>query len=209
MPPSDEEEAVPFAAPRTGGLAVPAANEPGRSPVLTPAQRVGAAMRQAREGRGFSLRYMGDKIGRHHSTLSPNELGNTMATDKTLQLYEEALHLPSGSLVQVKKESLSRGQDITGEKVGEAADSQPQTGAEQSEPLLSPAEIASDRTLKDFGPSRVYTVQGVLRSWQGRLFLAAAATVLAFWAVARYAPTFYPLASPVPDASDAQALHCS
>ncbi|MDT3438274.1 helix-turn-helix domain-containing protein [Pseudofrankia sp. BMG5.37] len=74
-------------------------------PVL-PEQRVGAALRQAREDAGVSLRMMAKELGYNsHTTLSGFERGATMPTDEVVEAYERVLKLPSGSLVSVLEEA--------------------------------------------------------------------------------------------------------
>lgn len=61
---------------------------------ILPEQRVGAAMRQARELAGISLRQIAKDLGYHsHTTLSSYERGAVMPTDEAVRGYEQLLGL--------------------------------------------------------------------------------------------------------------------
>lgn len=75
--------------------------EPDGQKVL-PEQRVGSAMREAREAGGISLRKLAQQLGYHsHTTLSSYERGAVMSTDEAVAGYERVLGLKSGTLVDV------------------------------------------------------------------------------------------------------------
>lgn len=69
---------------------------------LFPEQRVGIAMREARESAAISLRNMAKQLGYHsHTTLSSYECGAVMPTDEAVAGYERILGLAPGTLVDV------------------------------------------------------------------------------------------------------------
>lgn len=69
---------------------------------LLPEQRVGAAMREAREAHGVSLRAMAKQLGyQSHTTLSGYERGAVMPTDAVVAGYERELGVQPGSLMAV------------------------------------------------------------------------------------------------------------
>ncbi len=69
---------------------------------LLPEQRVGAAMRAARELNGISLRQMSKRLNYHsHTTLSSYERGAVMPTEEAVQGYEQVLGLEPGVLTDV------------------------------------------------------------------------------------------------------------
>lgn len=75
--------------------------EPNQPPLL-PEQRVGNAMREAREAAGISLRTMARNLGYHsHTTLSSYERGSVMPTDEAVTGYERLLGLSPGALTEV------------------------------------------------------------------------------------------------------------
>lgn len=75
-------------------------------PKLLPEQRVGAAMREARESAGTSLRSMAGRLGYHsHTTLSSYERGAVMPTDEAVAGYERLLGLAPGALVSVLEDA--------------------------------------------------------------------------------------------------------
>jgi transcriptional regulator with XRE-family HTH domain len=68
---------------------------------LLPEQRVGVAMRGAREAAGISLRKLAKRLGYHsHTTLSSYERGAVMPTDEVVAGYEQVLGLSSGTLAE-------------------------------------------------------------------------------------------------------------
>ena len=72
------------------------------SPALLPEQRVGNAMREARETADISLRSMAKRLGYHsHTTLSSYERGAAMPTDEAVTGYERILGLSPGTLAGV------------------------------------------------------------------------------------------------------------
>jgi transcriptional regulator with XRE-family HTH domain len=71
-------------------------------PPLLPEQRVGMAMREAREVAEISLRQMAGKLGyRSHTTLSSYERGAVMPTDEVVTGYERVLGLTPSTLANV------------------------------------------------------------------------------------------------------------
>lgn len=69
---------------------------------LLPEQRVGTAMREARESAVISLRSIAKQLGYHsHTTLSSYERGAVMPTDEAVAGYERILGLVPGILVDV------------------------------------------------------------------------------------------------------------
>lgn len=75
-------------------------------PKLLPEQRVGAAMREARESAGTSLRSMAGRLGYHsHTTLSSYERGAVMPTDEAVTGYERLLGLAPGALISVLEDA--------------------------------------------------------------------------------------------------------
>ena len=69
---------------------------------LLPEQRVGAAMRQARESREVSLREMARRLNySSHTTLVAYEHGDSMPADQVVKGYEQVLGLEPGSLREV------------------------------------------------------------------------------------------------------------
>ncbi len=75
-------------------------------PALLPEQRVGAALREAREARGVSLRRLAEQLGyQSHTTLSGYERGAVMPTETVVEGYERVLGLTSGSLTTVLEEA--------------------------------------------------------------------------------------------------------
>jgi transcriptional regulator with XRE-family HTH domain len=69
---------------------------------LLPEQRVGAAMRAARESAGISLRQLAKQLGYHsHTTLSSYERGAVMPTEEAVVGYERLLRLKPGTLTAV------------------------------------------------------------------------------------------------------------
>lgn len=67
-----------------------------------PEQRVGAALREAREAGGLSLREVAKRLGYNsHTTLSGYERGSIMPTEAVVEGYERLLGLPSGKLAKV------------------------------------------------------------------------------------------------------------
>jgi transcriptional regulator with XRE-family HTH domain len=79
------------------------ADEPAPDePSLLPEQRVGQAMREAREAAGISLRKLAHQLGYHsHTTLSSYERGAVMPTDEVVTGYERVLGLTPGSLTEI------------------------------------------------------------------------------------------------------------
>jgi transcriptional regulator with XRE-family HTH domain len=79
-----------------------AEDDPSDAAPLLPEQRIGAAMRLARELQGISLRQMAKRLGYHsHTTLSSYERGAVMPTDEAVQGYERVLGLEPAALVSV------------------------------------------------------------------------------------------------------------
>jgi transcriptional regulator with XRE-family HTH domain len=75
---------------------------PSDSAMMLPEQRVGMAMREARELRGISLRQMAKRLNYHsHTTLSSYERGAVMPTEEAVQGYEQVLRLERGVLMTV------------------------------------------------------------------------------------------------------------
>ena len=73
---------------------------------VLPEQRVGAAMREAREAARISLRGMAKRLGYHsHTTFSSYERGEVMPTDEVVKGYERILGLASGTLTSVLEEA--------------------------------------------------------------------------------------------------------
>lgn len=73
---------------------------------MLPEQRVGTAMREARELSGVSLRQMAKHLGYHsHTTLSSYERGAVMPTDEAVRGYEQVLSLEPGALTGVLEEA--------------------------------------------------------------------------------------------------------
>jgi len=73
---------------------------------LSPEQRVGAALRQAREDGGLSLRELAKRLGYNsHTTLSAYERGSVMPTDQVIEGYERVLGLPDGPLKATLEEA--------------------------------------------------------------------------------------------------------
>lgn len=71
-------------------------------PQLLPEQRAGAALREAREGRGLSLREIAKRLGYNsHTTLSAYERGSVMPTEQVVEGYEQILGLTSGTLMSI------------------------------------------------------------------------------------------------------------
>lgn len=69
---------------------------------LLPEERIGAAMRLAREREGISLRQLSKQLGYHsHTTLSAYERGAVMPTDEAVQGYERVLGLEPATLLDV------------------------------------------------------------------------------------------------------------
>jgi transcriptional regulator with XRE-family HTH domain len=69
---------------------------------LLPEQRVGKAMREAREAAGISLRSMAKQLGYHsHTTLSSYERGAVMPTDEVVAGYKRILGLSAEILVEI------------------------------------------------------------------------------------------------------------
>ena len=78
-------------------------------PALLPEQRVGAAMREARESHGVSLRRLANQLGyQSHTTLSGYERGAVMPTETVVEGYERLLGLTSGSLMTVLEEACTQ-----------------------------------------------------------------------------------------------------
>src|SRR6266566_424591 len=78
---------------------------PSREKIL-PEQRVGMAMRRAREVSSVSLRQMASRLGYNsHTTLSSYERGAVMPTDEVVQGYEKVLSLEPGALVSLLEEA--------------------------------------------------------------------------------------------------------
>src|SRR5215467_9682369 len=63
-----------------------------------PEARLGAALRQAREAQGISLRALARKLYRSHSTLVEYERGHRLAPLEVVEAYESELGAPSGTL---------------------------------------------------------------------------------------------------------------
>jgi transcriptional regulator with XRE-family HTH domain len=77
-------------------------DNPEPTPELLPEQRVGTAMREARESTGISLRSLAKQLGYHsHTTLSSYERGAVMPTDEVVTGYERILGLSPGTLRDV------------------------------------------------------------------------------------------------------------
>lgn len=77
-------------------------DSPEPTPELLPEQRVGTAMREARESIVISLRSMAKQLGYNsHTTLSSYERGAVMPTDETVTGYERILGLSPGTLADV------------------------------------------------------------------------------------------------------------
>jgi transcriptional regulator with XRE-family HTH domain len=77
-----------------------------RIPGMMPEQRVGAAMREARESAGISLRGMAKRLGYHsHTMFSSYERGAAMPTDDAVTGYERVLGLSPGTLTSVLEEA--------------------------------------------------------------------------------------------------------
>jgi transcriptional regulator with XRE-family HTH domain len=69
---------------------------------LLPEQRVGKAMREAREAAGISLRKLAKQLGYHsHTMLSSYERGAVMPTDEVVARYERVLGLSPKTLSAV------------------------------------------------------------------------------------------------------------
>jgi transcriptional regulator with XRE-family HTH domain len=69
---------------------------------VLPEQRVGTAMREARELSSISLRQMAKRLGYNsHTALSSYERGAVMPTEKVIAGYEQVLGLRSGELTDV------------------------------------------------------------------------------------------------------------
>lgn len=69
---------------------------------LSPEQRVGSAMRTAREAAGLSVREMGRQLKRKsHGPLSEYETGGKLPPEPVVRDYERVLNLKSGTLIQV------------------------------------------------------------------------------------------------------------
>jgi transcriptional regulator with XRE-family HTH domain len=79
--------------------------EPASAKVL-PEQRVGTAMREARESARISLRDMAKRLGYNsHTTLSSHERGAVMPTDEAVTGYERVLDLTPGALTSVLEDA--------------------------------------------------------------------------------------------------------
>lgn len=73
---------------------------------LLPEQRVGAALRHARQAAGLSLREMARRLNYgSHSTLSEYENGARMPSELVVEGYERLLYLKTGSLVRLLEEA--------------------------------------------------------------------------------------------------------
>lgn len=69
---------------------------------VPPEQRVGAAMREARESAGISLRDIAKRLSYNsHTTLSSHERGAVMPTEEAVKGYEQVLGLEPGTLMDV------------------------------------------------------------------------------------------------------------
>src|SRR6195256_3542167 len=75
-------------------------NEPDGVPPR-PEERLGAALRKAREGRGLALRALARLLYRAHSNLVEYERGHRLAPLDVVQAYEDHLGIPEGTLVAV------------------------------------------------------------------------------------------------------------
>lgn len=85
-----------------GGPQMTADDAQSTSAKVQPEQRVGAAMRNARESAGISLRDMAKRLGYHsHTTLSSHERGSVLPTDESVTGYERELGLKPGTLLRV------------------------------------------------------------------------------------------------------------
>jgi transcriptional regulator with XRE-family HTH domain len=74
---------------------------PSTTPAL-PEQRIGAALRAARETGGLSLRAVAKRLGYNsHTTLSSYERGSIMPPEVVVEGYEKLLGLPEGKLMKV------------------------------------------------------------------------------------------------------------
>jgi transcriptional regulator with XRE-family HTH domain len=82
-------------------------NESGPShDAALPEKKIGAAMRQAREVHGISLRGMARRLNYNsHTTLLNYEQGGAMPTEDAVRGYEKVLALEPGSLLQVLEQA--------------------------------------------------------------------------------------------------------
>src|SRR2546430_284401 len=72
------------------------------APGLLPEQRVGAALRAARESSGIAMREMARRLNyRSHSSLSEYENGAKMPSESVVQGYEHVLGLERNTLMAV------------------------------------------------------------------------------------------------------------
>lgn len=71
-----------------------------------PEQRIGAAMRAAREAKGLSLRQMAKRLNySSHTTLSGYERGAVMPTEQAVEGYEHVLALEPGMLRKILEDA--------------------------------------------------------------------------------------------------------
>src|ERR1700704_3927197 len=80
-------------------------NEPDGVPPR-PEERLGAALRKAREGRGLALRALARLLYRAHSNLVEYERGHRLAPLDVVQAYEVYLGIPEGTLVALREAAL-------------------------------------------------------------------------------------------------------
>lgn len=71
-----------------------------------PEERLGAALRSAREARGLSLRALAKQLYRSHSNLVEYERGHRLAPLDVVQAYEVYLGIPEGTLVAIREAAL-------------------------------------------------------------------------------------------------------
>jgi transcriptional regulator with XRE-family HTH domain len=90
----------------TGGASMTSDDISASSTQQLPEQRIGAAMRAAREANGLSLRKMAKRLHySSHTTLSSYERGAIMPTEQVVQGYEHVLGLEPGMLMKILEDA--------------------------------------------------------------------------------------------------------
>jgi transcriptional regulator with XRE-family HTH domain len=169
---------------------------PGAAPAL-PEQRVGIAMRNARELHGISLRQMAGRLGYHsHTALSSYERGAIMPTDKAVMGYEQQFGLPPGTLGKILEDA----------RIERHGDAWPKRRLHiPADPPPEPRLPVANKDAEGLGstPERYR-----LRVRRIVITGAAAAVVLVAVAVAVLVYGRSPAAATVPDGSDPTVTGC-
>jgi transcriptional regulator with XRE-family HTH domain len=139
---------------------------------VTPEQRTGAALREAREARGVSLRELAKQLGYHsHTTLSGYERGSLLPPDQVIAGYERVLRLDSGALMKI----------VEAARIERHGDVWPKRRTREPQQLVADTAGPTAEEIAEAPPRRQASRRHALIAASAALLIALTATIVVVW----------------------------